>query len=167
MSVFLLALLAALILIIANTVTPTNRYMNSGAWGFTPTGGSLTNLTGVKSASYDQGISTKSESGDFDVLPTAMANDFMDPKITLEFLDAKAMTYGASGVPARGTLVGTVYDHFNKGTASGGGFTITFINSQMITASSSHPYRDFAKKSLAFGGISADGSTHPVSIAAL
>lgn len=143
----------------------TNRYMNTSGWGFTPTSGSLVNLTGVTNYSFDEGISTKKESADFDQFPTVSVNDFRDPTITLDTLDAFALETQAAGV--KGTLVGTIRDAYNGATVSGGGRTVTMTNCQLQGRTSTHAHREYGRRQLVFGAISSDGATHPVSTTAL
>jgi hypothetical protein len=155
----------ALGLPIAATLSPTNRYMNSSGWGFTPSGGSLTNITGVTNETYDEQISTKKEGADFDLFPTVAVADYRDPIITLETLDAFILMGVVAG--ASGTLVGTVRDAYNGATTGGGAKLITMSNARIQGRNQSQPYREYGKQSLVFGAVSADGATHPVAITAV
>jgi hypothetical protein len=143
----------------------TNRYMNTSGWSFTPAGGTLIALTGITSYSFDEGISTKKESADFDAFPTVSVCDFRDPTITLDTLDAFALEVTVSGV--KGALTGTVRDAYNGVTTGGGGRTISMANAQIQGRTSTHAHREFGRRQLVFGAVSVDGATHPVSTTAL
>lgn len=143
----------------------TNRYMNTSGWSFTPGGGSLTAVTGVTSFGYDEGISTKKESADFDGFPTVAVSDFRDPTITLATLDAFALYAVLAG--AKGVLTGNVRDAYNGVTAAGGGKSITMTNAAIQARGMTAAHREFASQQLTFGGVSVDGATHPIAIAAL
>lgn len=146
-------------------VTPTNRYMNTSGWGFTPSGGTLTAISGVVTESYDEQISTKKEGADFDALPTVAVTDYRDPIITLETLDAFALYTVLAGTV--GTLVGTVRDAMNGATTGGGAKLITMSNARIQGRNQNQAYREFGRQSLVFGAVSSDGATHPVAITAV
>lgn len=156
--------LIALLLIVALPVA-TNRYMNTSGWGFTPVSGTLTVLTGITSYAFDEGISTKKESADFDLFPTVSVTDHRDPKITLETLDAFALETIVAG--ARGGLTGIVRDAYNGATVGGGGRQVTMSNAQIEGRTTNQAHREYGRRQLVFGAISADGSTHPVATSAL
>jgi hypothetical protein len=146
-------------------MSATNRYMNTGAVGFTPTGGSLTAITGVKSVSFDEGVSVKKESADGDLFPTVSVNDQNNPTITIETLDAFVLIAQLAG--QKGTLAIVIKDAYNGTTTSGGGKTITMTGCQIEKRGATHKHREFSNQSITFGAVSADGSTHPVSVSAL
>lgn len=166
-SLTLLAIAVVLVCVwpVAATLTATNRYFNSSGWGFTPTGGSLTSILGVQSVSYDEGISIKKESGDFDTYPTVAVRDHSDPKINLETLDAMVLSAVIGG--AFGTLTGVLRDAYNGAAVGGGGKQVTLSNAFVESRGWNAPYREFAKQQLSFGAISIDGATSPLAIAAL
>ena len=143
----------------------TNRYMNTSGWSFTPAGGALTALTGITSFGYDEGISTKKESADFDGFPTVAVSDFRDPTITLATLDAFAFIAILAG--AKGSLTGNVRDAYNGVTAAGGGKSVTMSNAAIQARSLTAAHREFASQQLTFGAVSVDGATHPVAVTAL
>lgn len=143
----------------------TNRYMNFGAVGFTPSGGSLTTITGVKSVSFDEGVSVKKESADGDLFPTVSVNDQNNPTITIETLDGFVLYAQLAG--QKGTLAVVIKDAYNGITTSGGGKTITMSNCQIEKRGTQHKHREFSHQSITFGAISSDGSTHPVAVSAL
>lgn len=145
--------------------TPTNRYMNSSGWGFTPTGGTATSLLGITSCSYEEGISIKKASADFDTYPTVAVRDYAEPKINLETLDAQVLSSVIGG--AFGVLVGTLRDAYNGATTGGGAKLLTFSNAFIESRGWSAPYREFAKQQLSFGAISTDGATSPLAITAV
>jgi hypothetical protein len=143
----------------------TNRYMNIVGVGFTPSGGSSTPITGVKSLAFDEGVSVQKESADGDLYPTVSVNDHTDPTITVTTLDAFVLI--AVLAAAKGTLVATIQDAYNKSTASGGGKTYTMSNCQIQSRGAQHAHRQFSNQSLTFGAVSGDGQTHPVAVTAL
>jgi hypothetical protein len=142
--------------------TPSGRYMNVSGVGFTPSGGSLTTITGVKSIRFNEGIEVKKEGADYDAFPTVKAADWIQPTFDLETLDAGVLISQLAG--AVGTFVFLVRD-VNNGAVTGGGaklFTVT--NAFVEQRQSQHQHREFSRQTLTFGCISSDGSTHPVAV---
>jgi hypothetical protein len=146
-------------------LSPTNRYMNTSGWGFTPSGGALLPLTGVTSYAFDEGISTKKESADFDVFPTVSVSDYRDPKITLETLDAFALEVVIAG--AKGALSGIVRDAYNGAAVGGGGKEVAMSNAQIEGRTTNQAHREYGRRQLVFGAVSIDGATHPIATSAL
>lgn len=143
----------------------TNRYMNFSGTGFTPTSGSLLSFTGVKKIDYDEGISIKKESADFDQFPTVGLCDFKDPSFSFDTIDAFV---GFALLPgAKGVFTTTIRDAYNGVTASGGGKLYTMSNAQLESRTQGNQYRTFSTQSLKFGSVSGDGVTHPVAVTAL
>lgn len=154
-----LAFLSLIVAVMA--ISPSNRYFNTSAVSFTPSGGSLTAITGVTSIAFDEGISTKKEGADFDAFPTVSVTDYHDPTITIDTIDAFALESVLAG--QKGSLTYAARDSTNAMAAGGGGRTITMANAQIQGRSNTHPYRDYARRQLVFGAISADGATSPIS----
>lgn len=142
----------------------TNRYRNVSNVTWTPSGGSLVTLTGIKSASYDEGNQVLEESADFDAYPTVAGVTMSNPKITLDTLDAFALFATLAG--QKGTLAITFRDHSNGATTAGGAKIVTatnaFIGPRQITSN----YNTLAHQSLTFQTFSSDGATHPISVSA-
>lgn len=150
----------------------TNRYMNVGPVTWTPYTsfppavlGTPVTLTGVKSARYDEGISTKKEGADFDGFPTFSVCDYREPKMTLSTIDAMAIFATVAG--AKGAVSVTYRDLYNQVAVSGGAKQLVLSNSQIEDRNIASEYRAFATQDVAFGAISVDGSTHPAAITAL
>lgn len=144
--------------------TPTNRYMNVGPVNWTPSGGTLVTLTGIKSASYDEGAQSLKESADFDIFPTVGGVNYVEPKITLESIDAFALYATVAGT--FGTLAITFRDFKNAATVGGGAKIVTASNAWLETRPVSAQYRQLATQTQTFQTYSTDGSTHPIAITA-
>lgn len=164
---FVLFVIGVVLGAMAFTVSPTNRYMNSSGWGFTPTGGSIQTFTGITSAAYDEQISTKKEGADFDLFPTVSVADFRDPTITLETLDSQVGMVSTLVAGVKGALVGTIRDAYNGVVTGGGAKLYTLSNAQLQGRNMSAPYREYGKQTLVFGAISSDGATHPLAVTAV
>jgi hypothetical protein len=142
----------------------TNRYRNvTVAW--TPQGGSLVAMTGIKDFDYDEGNSILQEAADFDSFPTVGGVTMAMPKITLSTLDAFALYATLGG--QKGTLAVTVRDHYNGATSAGGGKTLTMSNAFLGERTIKGAFNQLATQSVTFHSTSTDGSTHPVAITAL
>lgn len=143
----------------------TNRYMNTSAVGWTPSGGSLATLTGIKSFAYDEGGESLLEAADFDLFDTVGGINKLAPKVTLETIDAMALYATVAGT--KGTLVATVRDFTNGVTASGGAKTFTVSNAFLKTRPSTFQFRQLGTQTLTFETTSTDGATHPVAVSAV
>lgn len=139
----------------------TNRYMN---WsGVTMAG---TAVTGVKEISFDEGISIKEESADFDLGPTCSVVDWRNPSFSITLIDAMILFSQISG--AKGIFQAVLRDAFNGATASGGGKTFaTNSNAYIGGRQIGGAHREFARQTLMVKTMSADGVTNPVTVTAL
>jgi hypothetical protein len=142
----------------------TNRYSNFSAVGWTPSGGSLVTLTGIKSISYDEGGEALLESAVFDIFNTTGGVNHLEPKITVETLDAFALYATVAGT--KGALTFTVRDFTNGATASGGAKVVTVSNAFLVTRPQQNQHRQLSTQTLTFNTTSTDGSTHPVAVTA-
>lgn len=142
----------------------TNRYMNHTAT-FTPSGGSLTTIDGIKSVSYDEGISIKKEAGSADSFSTVSVRDHAEPVITIDTINAFILYATLAGV--RGPLAVTARDAYNGATVGEGAKLITMSNAQIEDRKIMGKHREYGTQQLKFGCISSDGSTHPVAITAV
>jgi hypothetical protein len=145
--------------------TPTNRYFNVSSCGFTPSGGSLSTISGVKSISFDENPTIETEGGDFDVFDTVMAVAKIEPSFSVETLDAWGLYSVLAG--SRGALVCTARDAVNGVTTGGGAKLITISNAFINKRGSNQQHRQFGKQTIGFGCISSDGATHPVAVSAV
>ena len=141
-----------------------NRYMNVGPVTWTPSGGTLVTLTGIKSASYDEGAQSLKESADFDIFPTTAGINYVEPKLTLESIDAFALYATLAGT--FGSLAITFRDFKNGATVGGGAKIVTASNAWLETRPLSAQHRQLATQTLTFQTYSTDGSTHPVAVTA-
>ncbi len=141
-------------------LTSGNRGFNVGATTF-----SAVVLKGAQSASVDLGLSDKSDSGDFDMLPTVRVTDFLDPKISLSVRDITAGNAVTPGTKA--TLSMKVGDPIGGITTGGGGQSVSLTNAQIVSDSKSHKHRDFSDVSLSFASTSVDGQTSTLVYTAL
>lgn len=145
--------------------TPTKRSINVGPVGWTPSGGTLLTLDGIKSANYDEGIEIARESADADMFDTVAAAVHFSPKITLETINPFQMFSTVGG--ARGQLSITVRDAYNGVVVSGGAYQIVMSNAFLESRSQKNKHRAYSDLNMSFGAISTDGSTHPVAASAL
>jgi hypothetical protein len=141
-----------------------NRYRNvSVAW--TPSGGTMSPLTGIKNATYDEGIETLLEGADYDAFNTVGGAIFAAPKISLETLDAWALYATVAG--QKGTLAVTFRDTLNGAAAAGGAKLVTMSNAFLSDRKVQAPYNKFQTQSIMFECTSTDGSTHPVAVSTI
>lgn len=145
--------------------TPTKRSINVGPVTWTPEGGTLITIDGIKSANYDEGIEVAMESADADLFNTVAAAVHFSPKITLETINPFQLFSTVGG--ARGALAITVRDAYNGVTPGGGAYQIVMSHAFLENRSQKNKHRGFSDLSMSFGAISLDGSTHPVAVSAL
>ncbi len=150
-------------------VTPSNRYRGTArnlTWAKTfPATAAAITMTGIHSFKIDDGISIKKEAADGDLYPTACFNDFLDPSFTFDTIDPEMSA--ALTPDMRGTTTLSLSDAANGLTTGGGGFTLAITNTYEMSRSRDFAFREFGKGSMAFGTISADGTTSPITKTAL
>lgn len=138
--------------------------MNVSSVGWTPSGGTLVTLTGIKTFSYDEGGESLLESADFDLFDTVAGINHLAPKITLESIDAMALYATVAGTV--GVLTITVRDFTNGATVGGGAKIFTVSNAFLKTRPSQFQHRQLGTQTLTFETSSTDGATHPIAISA-
>lgn len=139
-------------------MSASKRQMNWSNVSFTPTGGSVVNITGVMSVKYDDGSSMLKISGDSDRYNSLIVNDFNEPKITVETTDTSALLSLPSGTT--GTFVATNNDA--KNGSGSGAITYTFLS--IVTGNSVQgKHRAYGMGSLELEGYSIDAQTNPLS----
>lgn len=143
----------------------TNRTINVGPVTWTPSGGVAVTLTGIKTANYDEKIEVIKETADAELFNTVAAAVHFEPTMALETINPYQLIATVGG--SRGTLVVTVRDAYNGIAALGGGYTLTMANAFLEQRSQSYKKNAYGTQNLSFGAISADGLSHPVSVAAL
>lgn len=143
----------------------TSRTINVGPVTWTPASGSPVTLTGIKSANYDEKIEVIKETADAELFNTVAAAVHFEPTMALETINPYQLTTTVGG--ARGSLVITIRDAYNGVTTAGGGYTLTMANAFLETRSQSYKKNAYGTQNVTFGAISADGTTHPVTVAAL
>jgi hypothetical protein len=139
----------------------TDRFMN---WGPVSLGGTV--IVGVQECTFDEGLSTKEESGDFDTGPTVSLVDWRNPFFTVRTLNAGAQLTVAAGT--KGIFVATLRDAYNGATASGGAkvFTtnaLSYVGARSIQGA----HREFATQMMTIKTTNADGATNPVTVTTL
>lgn len=117
-------------------------------------------MTGIHAAKIDLGISIKKEAADGDLFPTVCFNDYQDPTISFDTIDPEMAA--AITPDIRGTITTTIADAANGLIAAGGGFTLAITNCYKMSESKDFAYREFSKGAIAFGTISVDGTTSPI-----
>jgi len=143
----------------------TNRYMNVSACSFTPSGGSLTAIKGVQSASYDEGGGSIKFAGDADLFPRVQVVNELDPAVTLEIQDA---AFGLISIPAGqvGSLTFTINDALNGPTTGGGAKVFVLSNAVLLPRKVNQGFRQPGTQSLSFGAYASDGVTNPMAVTA-
>jgi hypothetical protein len=143
----------------------TKRHMNIKSAGFTPSGGSLLNLTGSQNVEIDHRGSSVMHSGDDDHFPTTRVVDFEDPMITLTFRDITVLNGVAVGT--RGALTFQHLDARYGATAASGGYTATMAGAILTNKTVGAQHRQLGDARATFEGESTDGITNPLGFAAL
>lgn len=146
-------------------LTPTKRFVNVTGCAFTPTGGSPTNITGVQSVTANPQAADVKASGDGDFYNTFGGVVSADWMATIETNEPALLNAVAIG--AVGTLVWVLNDARNGAQAGGGGITYTMTNAYFMGPGHTAPHRNLATTSFTFHSFSSDGTTSPLSAAAL
>lgn len=142
----------------------TNRFINISSCSFTPSGGSLTNIKGVKSVSLAPNAQILKESGDADFFNTFTGAVAADYVVTVETINAAALNAIAPG--AVGTLTFTLNDARNGSTTGQGALIYTIANAVFDPQTLGAQHRQMATNSYQFHTYSTDGTTSPVGVAA-
>ena len=144
------------------TVSPIK--INVSAASFTPAGGTLTPITGVKSVTLNYNLTDTNESADMDYYNTFDAVTGVNYTLDLDLIRPQVLAGISPGTI--GTFMFTQNDGRN-GAVTGGGATIyTVINAVYRPKSMSTLHRQPAHQAISFGTFSSDGATSPVSSAA-
>lgn len=146
--------------------TPTTKHVNVKTVTFQPGGtGTAIALTGIKDATYDQGIMVIKDSADADLFMSVATAVGYDPGVTLTSNSSFQLLTVVGGT--RGTLAFDVPDAYNGVTTGGGGYSVTMTNAIMEKWTQTHGHRKYSGLSLGFTSMAPDGITHPVTITAL
>lgn len=143
----------------------TKRFMNWTGVGFTPNGGTAILFTGVKSVSFDRGISLLKFAADGDRLNTLCFNEFAEPKASVSLADLAAVQTLNNG--AMGVFTATHNDAINKAVTGSFAITYSFTNAVVGTIQASGEHRAIGMGSLAFEHQSSDGQTYPITMTVL
>lgn len=146
-------------------LSPTKRFVNWTATGFTPTGGTLQPYTGVRSVAFDPGGNLIKFSGDGDRYPTTIVNDMNEPSCTIQAADLASVRMSPPGTV--GTVTATHNDARNGAQAGGGGIAYTLANAVVRNTPISGEHRQFGSGTVQFDAFSSDGLTNPLSATAL
>ena len=144
--------------------TPTNKYINVSSVGFTPAGGSLIAIKGVKSITMNPNAQALKESADGDLFNTFAGVVGIDYVIDVQ--TNIPMTLNALAPGVAGTLVFTVNDARNAAVTAGGALIFTVSNCVYQPQTLNATHRQLATNSYQFDTWSTDGLTNPVSVAA-
>lgn len=145
--------------------TPSGAQVNTTSCSFTPTGGSLTAIKGVKDLAFDPQVETIHDGGDGDFFDTLAGSYKAAWKVTIQTnrpLALAALTLGAAGA-----LTWITNDSRNATAAGGGGLTYTLANAIYGGTPVNAPHRQFATGTHTFTSFSSDGSTSPLTSVAL
>jgi hypothetical protein len=145
--------------------TPTTLIMNWTGVTFTPAGGSAIPLKRVNSVNFDPGGQLLPYSGDGDRYPTAMVLAMSSPTASLSTSNISQISALAIGTV--GTLVAIANDAVNGILTGGGAITYTLINAVVAGTPWGGQHAQFGTANLTFQAYSSDGSTTPLSQAAL
>ena len=125
-----------------------------------------TPIAGIKEISYDEGISVKEDSGDFDLGPTVSVVDWRNPFFNITTIDAFAQYLVASGV--KGVFQAILRDAYNGNTVSAGAKQFTSNSTGYIAGRQINgTHREYGRQTLMIKTVSLDGTTNPVSITAV
>ena len=144
-------------------VSPNN--MNCTAFGWTPTGGSLTTLKGVKTVTLQPNPQEISEGSDNDFYDTVAGCVGMAFKVMVE--TNRQVQWHALTPDAYGALTYTIPDFINGTTAAGGGFSVAVSNAFYVPGDEVNAHRTLGSVSPHFGTYSSDGTTSIVAYTAL
>lgn len=146
-------------------MSATNRYINWTSVGFTPSGGTLTTITGVTRVKIDESGSPEAFAGDGDQYATTVAVPMRAVTAEVDTGDAAALATVAVGTV--GTLVATLNDALN-GSATGGGAKLhTLVNAVLVDKGKDGSHGKYAAKTLKFVSFSSDGTTNPLTVSSV
>jgi hypothetical protein len=136
----------------------TKRQMNWSAVGFTPSGGSLTTITGVTEIQIDPGGALATFKGDVDVFDTTIVNHENKPKVTVRAADVATIQGLAPGTV--GALAATFKD---AKKATGGDILYAIANAVVENTPGGGQHAAFGEATLSLACYSSDGATSPIS----
>lgn len=141
----------------------TKRQMNWSGVAFTPTSSTAIVLTGTTNVAYNDGGSTQDFSGDADVLPTTIVQDYHAPTFTVTCADIAA---ALSLVRKRGAFTAKHNDAKNGSTAAGGVITYTVADPCAVVkdVQAGGQHRQYGQATVNIVCESTDGITSPLSI---
>ena len=145
-------------------LTPTNKFINVSSVGFTPSGGSLTSIKGVKSITLNPNAQALKDSADGDLFNTfagVVGLDYVVDVVVNIPMTLNAITPGVAG-----TLVFTANDARNAAVTAGGAQVFTVSNCVFQPQTMNLTHRQLGTNSYQFDTWSTDGVTNPVSVAA-
>ena len=135
----------------------TKRQLNWTNVTFTPTTGTASTATGVTNVQVHSGANLLKFSGDGDIGPTLIVNDYNEPAITVTCADEAWLMSLVPGVG--GSLVCTHKDALG---AAGGNITFTLNPCLIESPDASGAHRQIGSGSVKFCGLFV-GSTDPLS----
>jgi hypothetical protein len=136
------------------------RSFNWATVTFTPSGGTLTQLTGVTDVRVDPRGSVQSFSGDGDHFPTTKVSDYQDPMVTVTTADIAVARGLAPGT--RGAFAATHLDAKNLGATGGGAYTVNLGNAIIVNTPFGGRHRQFGEATVNIECESTDGVTSPL-----
>lgn len=145
-------------------LSPTNRFINPSSVSFTPSGGTLTAIKGVKSIGINPNVQVLKESGDADFFNTFAGAVSADWVIDVQFINTMSLNSVTPGVI--GTFTFTINDARNGAVTGGGAMIYTISNAVYDPGNMSNPHRQMSTASAQFHTYSTDGTTSAVAVAA-
>lgn len=142
----------------------TKRQFNWRGVSFTPSGGSLTSITGVTQLDIDEQAQAAKFSGDGDRGPTTTILEFVDAMITVAAADLAVLRTLAAGT--RGAFAAIHKDAKQTGaTAQQGDISYALANPTAFVVNNpvGGPHRQFGAGRLMIATEWADGATNPLS----
>ena len=145
-------------------LTATNKFINVTSVGFTPAGGSLTAIKGVKSITLNPNAQVLKDSADGDLFNSFAGVVGVD--YVVDVAVNIPMTLNALAPGVAGSLVFTVNDARNAAVTAGGAMIYTISNCVFQPQTLNATHRQLATNSYQFDTWSTDGLTNPVAVAA-
>lgn len=140
--------------------TKSGRYVNWSGVSFTPSGGTATPITRVRSVSVNPRPKVLTGSADADLYPTTKRVIYADPSVEVETEDISITSVLSVGT--RGSFTATLLDAVNAdGT---GAITVTLTGAIIVDGPWSDQHQAFGSVRIPMEAETADGVTPPLSI---
>lgn len=148
-------------------MSATNLFINWSAAGFTPSGGSLQSINKVTDVSFDANGSMEGFKGDVDVFFRSISIPSQTRTIKVKTGDVAMARDSDLALGTRGAFTVKLSDAVNGTTTGGGGLTVT-LSPCIVTANTAQgAHAKYAEAEITFEGYATDGTTDPLTVAAL